>query len=502
MKKNIMAIALLASAAMQAQTFTWSQPEPLRGEIESDVTHLVDTKLYRIVSRYNENLFNQDVNVDTYNIVTLKKDRDFDLSVEQPPMGKAMITHLAMFEENKTQQLIFLDEYDNKTKERVLYGQHVNLVNGQKDNTFKITGMPGRNSEYIIAQSQEKNFYAVIKRFTLDKKENEKINVTLIDKSGKVVNEISYQTPYQNKAKSVEFELSVSDDGKVYVVRNIDLAKQIPFRSLFYWDGKSAEMTETSLKLQNDHQLYYTKGWFDGGNFYLQGFCTRVGAKFVQLHRGNNPVSAVYVAKFDSNNKNVYTELNEVPETGLRVKEIMHESGKTYIVADKMVEIKKAKPMKQNSFELEYSFAYSNTEIILAKIDDATGKLEWFNKIPFSEIDTQFDNGKFLSFLYILKNGEFTILYDDRDKFEIKDGDKTRSTFDRFIIMETFGTDGKQKSQRKLEKTGLEPRWDFQEKYWLEDFDLDTSVIVKVRDGEYIVRSASGQHEKYGYLTF
>lgn len=505
MKLKLFFATMLIGAISQAeaQTFTWGTPAPAQSEIESEVLHIKDGNyLYRVNSRYNENLFNRDVFIDTYIGNDFKPEDHYNVSVEQPPMGKAMLTFLTMFPVKAENYISFLDEWDSKAKERILYMQSVDVSTGNKGSLTKVTGIPVKNSEYIVVQSQGRKYFAALKRFSLDKKENEKINVCLIDASGKPVKEISFQTPYLNKAKSDEFELSVSDEGKVYVVRNIDLAKQKPYRNLYYWDGTSDTMTETSLQLENDHQLYYTKGWFDGGNFYLQGFCTRVGAKFVQVHRGNNPVSAVFAAKFDSENKKIYTELNQVPETGLRVKEIIHESGKTYFVADKMVEIKKAKPMKQNSFELEYSFSYNNTEFILAKLDDATGKLEWFNKIPFSEIDTEFDNGKFLSYLYVFRNGEFTILYNDRDKFEIQDGDKTRSTYDRYVVMETYGPDGKQKSQQKLTKTGLEPKWHFGDKYWLEDFDLDTSVIVKVKDGEYIVRAASGQNEKYGYLRF
>lgn len=495
--------ALCLTASLEAQTFSWGEKQPARNETESEVTHVLDNKLYRVVSRYNENLFNRDVTIDSYIPGGFKNDEKFDVSVEQPVMGKAMLTHLAMFPDNGVNYLSFLDEYDNKSKDRVLFGQKINIGTGQKFEQFRITGMPGRNSEYIIAQSAGRQYYAVIKRFTADKKENEKINVAVLDKSGKVVNEISYQTPYLNKAKADEFGVTVSDDGRVCIVRNIDLAKQKPFRSLFYWDGKSNTMAETSLKLENDHQIYFTKGRFEGGNFQLLGLCTRVGAKAVQVHRGNNPASAVYMARFDANGNKLHTEISPFPETGLRIKDILHENGKTWIVADRMIENKKAQPMKGNAFELQYDYSYENLGIAFAKIDDATGKLDWFKDVPYSEIGTQGDNGKYLSYLHFLRNGEMSILYNDRQKFEIKDREnKTRSTFDRFIIMETYDADGKQKSQRTISNTGLEPQWDHGNRQWLEDFDLDTSVLVKVSENKYIVRSSSRHNERYGYLAF
>jgi len=35
-----------------------------------------------------------------------------------------------------------------------------------------------------------------------------------------------------------------------------------------------------------------------------------------------------------------------------------------------------------------------------------------------------------------------------------------------------------------------------------ENFDLDTTFLVKIKDGKYIVRAKSGGNEKLGYLTF
>jgi hypothetical protein len=455
--------------------------------------------MFRIISRYNDNLFNQDVNVDVYHLPEFAKSETVGLSVPQPPMGKAMLTHLAMFPLEGVDYMTFLDEWDSKAKERTLYIQKTDISGVESSSKAKVTGIPAKNSEYILAQSANRKYFAAIKRYFLDKKENEKINVVLMDASGKVVSEISYQTPYLNKAKSDEFVLSVSDDGRVFVLRNIDLSKEKPFRNLYYWDGKSDAMTETSLKLDNDHQIYFAKGWFDKGDFYLQGFTTRVGSKAVQLYRGTNPTSALYAAKFDAQGKKVYAVANEIPETGLRLKEILHENAKTWILADKFVENKKSTPKPGNSFELNTNYSYDNLGFGFGKLDDATGKLEFFNDLPGGQAGTQNDNGKFLSCLYILRKGELSILRLDRQKFELS---PKLSTWDRFIVMSTYGADGKFIATRTLTNTGLEPQYDYDRRYWLEDFDLDTSVLVKISDDRYIVRSSSGNREKYGYLTF
>ncbi|NUY81843.1 hypothetical protein HUK80_13125 [Flavobacterium sp. MAH-1] len=502
MKMKILLAALIFGAHLQstAQKFKWETEARAKNENETEVSHVKDGNyLYRVMSRYNDNLFNRDVTIDTYLGDNFKPEDHYDISVEQPAMGKAMLTHIAMFPTKGENYLSFLEEWDGKTKERTLFAQPVDISTGNKSEKFRVTGIPVKNSEYIVAQSQGRKYFAVLKRFFVDKKDNEKINLALVDESGKLVKEISYQTPYLNKAKSDEFEISVSDDGRIYVVRNIDLAKQKPFRNLYYWDGKSDTMTETSLKLENDHQLYFTKGWFNDGNFYLQGFATRVGSKAVQVYRGSNPASAIYAAKFDKDNKNVYTTVNEIAETGLNVKDIVHENGKTWILADKRVENKKTKPVPGNAFELQTTYNYNNLGYAFARLDDATGKLDFFNEINDEQTGTENDNGKFLSCLYFIRKGELSIMYQDLQKFEF---DEKHSKLDRAIIMETYDSSGKLKNKQVLKNTGLEPRYDYGNRQWLEDFDLDTSVLLKLSDDKYIVRSSSGYNERYGYLTF
>ncbi|MBD3583387.1 hypothetical protein [Flavobacterium selenitireducens] len=496
----VWSVALFAPIAIQAQAFSWNNAESARNETASEVSHVYDNnRLYRIVSRYNDNLFNRDVSVDMYSGSNFRRDNSFNLSVEQPPMGKAMLTHLAMFQTDGVNHVAFLEEWIGKDKALVLFGQNINVNSGTKSDKFRITSIPIKNAEFLIAQSQGKKMFAVIRRFALDKKANETIHLSLLDASGKLVKEISHQTPYLNKARSDEFDISVSDDGRVYIVRNVDLSKQKPFRTLYYWDGKSDAMTETSLKLDNDHQLYYTKGWFDKSDFYLQGFATRVGAKAVQVHRGNNPASSVYAAKFDANGKNSYTVSNEIPETGLRVKEIVHENGKTWLLADRFVENKKTQPVKGNAFELKTDYSYANLGFVFARLDDASGKLDFFNQIQDEQTGTENDNGRYLSCLYFIRKGELSIMYQNLQKFQF---DEKKSKLDRHIIMETYDASGKQKNKQTLSKTGLEPFYDYNYKQWHEDFDLDTSVLVKVSEDKYIVRASSGSNEKYGYLTF
>lgn len=151
-------------------------------ETEAKINYIVDAKLYQTNSIYNDKKFNRNVNSNSYSLSNLNKDKTTDFSVEQPVMGLSMMTHLEMFPEKGTNNIIFLDEYNTKTKERELYWQRVNLEKNERTKPTLITSMPTRNSNYYISQSPNKLFYAVVKQFSFDKKLNEKINVTLIDK--------------------------------------------------------------------------------------------------------------------------------------------------------------------------------------------------------------------------------------------------------------------------------------------------------------------------------
>ena len=131
---------------------------------------------------------------------------------------------------------MFSDDFNTKTKERELYYQKVNIETGVKTDPVLITKMPTRNSTYYIVQSPNKQFYAAMKQFSFDKKLNEKLNVVVFDKNLKQVNEISFETAYMNKEQSGKTHY-VSNQGNVFIVDLIDLAKEKPFKTLYYWDN-------------------------------------------------------------------------------------------------------------------------------------------------------------------------------------------------------------------------------------------------------------------------
>ncbi|MEO5777017.1 MAG: hypothetical protein ABIQ27_08925 [Flavobacterium sp.] len=490
----------LYSDGIQSQTFTWGNPFSSANETGSTLQHYVSNGVFQINIRYNDKIFNKEVAVNNLDIAKLDKIKTIDLSLKQPVMGLNTASILEVFQENGVNFIMFTDDFNTKTKERELYYQKVNIETGVKTEPVLITKMPTRNSNYYIARSDNKQFYGVIKSYSLDKKANEKMNVAVFDKDFKAAGEISYDTPYINK-KPNEQNFYVSNQGNIFIVKEIDLAKEKPFKTIYFWDKSQQTMTETSLKFDNDYQLSTYKGQFLNDDFYLQGLYTRIGSKGIQLYRGGlPPTNGIYAAKFNQKGEKVYIEKNETGEIiSLNIKDFVFDGMKTWFFGDLTYIERKNKPVVPGqTFNFEYDYTYSNEGIVFGKLDNETGKLEWFKNVPFSEEKTVNDNGRFLSYLYFVRNNQLTILYNDTQKTML--GKRTYN--DRFITIEVYDDRGNPVSKSLIPDNGLELTYIPQYDTVSENFDLDTSVNVYVQDGKYILRAKSPSNEKYGYLKF
>ena len=501
-KLNLLSFVVfgLLSASMYCQTFTWGNGFSSLDEAHAAVPHYVSNSLYQINIRYNDKIFNKEIIVNSLDLVTLNKIKSIDLSTKQPAMGMALSKNLELFQENGVNFILFMDDFNTKTKERELFYIKINIETGVKSDPVFITRMPTRNSTYFIAQSDNKQFYGVTKQFSFDKKANEKINALVFDKGLKLLSEVSFESPYMNKSQNPE-SFYISNLGNIFVVKEINLAKEKPFKTLFYWDKSKQTMTETSLKFDTDYQCHLYKGHFLDNDFYLHGLYTRIGSKSVQVYGGNMPASGFIAAKFNSNGEKVYIERNEIAETaGMMLKDFVFDGMKTWFFGDKMFTDKKPKPVAAGqTFNFEYNYTYKNDAIFIGKLDNETGKLEWFKNIPFSEENTVNDDGHYLSYLYVIKNNELHLIYNDLQKTML--GKRTFN--DRFITIEKYDDRGTKISNTLIPDNGLEIEYLDEYHGSLKDnFDLDTSFSIFIEDGKYIVRAKSAFNEKYGYLKF
>jgi hypothetical protein len=219
------------------------------------------------------------------------------------------------------------------------------------------------------------------------------------------------------------------------------------------------------------------------------------------MYGGSLPAAGVYAARFNGKGEKIYIEANETGEIpGLNLKDFTFDGLKTWLFADKLFLQQKNKPPvagAPGNYNFEKDNFYSNTAFIFGKLDNESGKLEWKKEIKFDEPNTVNDNGAYLSYLPILNNNQLTILYNDTQKTKID----RYVMDDRFTGFDTYDANGNLVSNTLIPETGLElkyrPNFGFEE-----NFDLDTTVLVKIQDGKYIVRAKSGSNEKFGYLTF
>ena len=202
--KKIIIVALLVVSTSFSQTFRWSETYTT---VENEADYKIDNyfygRLFKLKTKYNQDTFNKDVIVD---IVDPKDDFESEVinaSLEQPAMGLTMKTLIDLFQLSEKNFVYFVTEFDRSTKLNELFWMTANIDTGTKTKHKFITSFPGKNGvnpgDYYVAQSPNKEFYVALKVPSYDKKVNQKITFTLIDKTFKVVKEKEYEFPFSSK---------------------------------------------------------------------------------------------------------------------------------------------------------------------------------------------------------------------------------------------------------------------------------------------------------------
>jgi hypothetical protein len=91
--------------------------------------------------------------------------------------------------------------------------------------------------------------------------------------------EKEYEFPFSSK-QSGNQQLFVSNEGVVFMVKEIELPKVKPYKSVYIWNPSTDAVVEETLKLENDLQIHQLKGQFYESDFYIQGLYTDIGFKF------------------------------------------------------------------------------------------------------------------------------------------------------------------------------------------------------------------------------
>ena len=491
----------------QTPTFIWNQSQsPIENEQNYTIENHFDGKrFFKVKSAYNDKIFNKNVFVDIFspNDDFEKDESDFSIGMEQPVMGKNMSTIAHHFYLSGKDYVYFLTEFDNKTKEFALSAQTTNFDTGTKSAPAFITKMPAKNmfniGDFFVAQSENKAFYGVVSRPSGDKKLNEKVTLYVLDANFKIIKSLAHEFNFTTK-QSFSIAIHVANNGNIALVRTLDLPKMKPYKSLFYWDSKTENIVEHTLKQDLDYQVSQFK-WkaTDSGCYFIGGISDgkrKVGIDLGGALPEGNPVNGLLLLYFNTDGKVVLNEnIALEKQNNLNLEEILLKDNKLWLFFNEIYTGSKRLPAKDPSKPLErdIEYAYVSTGYGVMKLDATTGKLDWFTRINNLEPKTTNDNGDHLKYLHFFRNNQLVLLYNDsRDinlntKYFVKDS--------RFPVMSIISTDGAIVSTRDIPNSGVGKTYNF-------CYELDLSFATPVDEDTFIIRSRCGNSARYGYLKF
>jgi hypothetical protein len=488
--KKITCLLMLCSLAAFGQTFSWSEePTTVQDESAYQISRFYTGRVFVVKTKYNMETFNKDVFVD---ILDPRDDFEKDtmnLSVEQPMMGLNMSTLLEIFPLTDRDYVFFQTEFDRNSKSTTLSWLKANIDTGNKSKLEPITTMPGKSAvnpgNMFVSQSPGKVHYAVLKEPSYDKKVNQKVTFTLLDKNYKVVKEKEHEFPFTSK-QSGNHQMFVSDAGIVYLVKEIELPKVKPYKSVYIWNPNTDTVTEETLKLSNDWQIHQIEAQFINDEFYLLGLYTDRGSRNFQFRMSFNGSDGVAslglaVAKFGTDGVKKYLTLNDTGRlSDLNIKDFVPAADKTWAFFDRLNATGKRRPLNQTNMQIIYDYTYTDSGIEIGMIDNATGKLDWHTSLNTSHPSSVNDNGNLKSYMYFINPNGVDIIYNRH-----VGGSQVYAP-----VMKSYSNAGQLLATKNLPNL---PAY----------HALDTSVAVKVKDGQYVVRAKSGQSRAvYGFLNF
>ena len=509
MKKISLLIILLQSLIVFAQTptFTWSESaSSIDNELNFTIqNHFDGNRIFKIKSAYNDKIFNKDVFVDIFspNDDFEKDENNFSVGLEQPVMGKNMKTLTHLFYLTGKDYVYFLTEFNSETKEFELFTQKANIDTGTKTKATFLTKMPAKNmfniGDYFIAQSENKQFYGVVSRPIGDKKLNEKVTLYVLDANFKIVKSIEHEFAFTTK-QSFNIDVHVSNNGNLAIVRELDLPKIKPYKSLFYWDSKTQNVVEHNLKQDLDFQVSQFK-WkeTDNGNYFIGGISD--GKRKVGIDLGGalpeaNPTNSLLLMHFDTDGKVILNEkITLEKQNNINLEEIILKDNKLWLLFNEIYTGSKRLPAPDPSKPLErpIEYSYVSTGYTVIKLDATSGKLDWISRINNEEPRTINDNGDHVKYLHFFRNNQLVLIYNNSRDINMNTKYFVRNS--RFAVMSIINNDGAVVSTKDIPNSGVGKTYNF-------CYELDLSVAIPVDDNTYIIRSRCGNTARYGYLKF
>jgi hypothetical protein len=509
MKKKSLILLFFQSISHFAQTptFTWIENQsPIDNELNYSIQDYFDGKrIFKIKSIYNEKIFNKDVFVDIFspNDDFEKDESNFSIGVEQPLMGKSMKTLTNLFYLLGKDYAYFLTEFNSETKEFELFTQKVNFDTGTKTKAVFLTKMPAKNmfniGDYFIAQSENKQFYGVVSRPIGDKKLNEKVTLYILDANFKIVKSIEHEFGFTTK-QSFNINCYITNNGNLALLREIDLPKMKPYKSLFYWDSKTQNVVEHNLKQDLDFQVSQYK-WkeTENGSYFIGGISD--GKRKVGIDLGGalpeaNPTNSILLMRFDNDGKVILNEKIALEkQNNINLEHIILKDNKLWLLFNELYTGSKSLPAPDPSKPLERptEYSYLSTGYSIIKLDATTGKLDWFTRINNMEPKSTNDNGDHLKYLHFFRNNELILIYNDSRDININTKYFTKDS--RFPVMSVINNDGNIIITNDIANSGVGKNYNF-------CYELVLSLALPIDEINFIIRSRCGNSARYGYLKF
>lgn len=469
-----------------SQTFSWNENNiSLENENTYNVAHLFYNNIYKIRTGYNQKKFNKDILVEIYDPKDDFEKESLDISIEQPAMGLNMMTVFDVFNLQERDLIYFIDYYDKATKNLELLWLKVNIDTGKKTKEKFITSIPGKSSlspgSFDVAQSPKKNFYGVIKIVSADRKGKQKIILSLLNEQLNIVKEKELVLDYLEK-EIYSYDISVSDEGVIYLFYDIDIAKQKPYKNLTVWNTSLDVVNSTSLKIENDFQFHQFKGEYHENNFFLLGLFTDRRTLMSQMGMRDSKALGetcfgYTLFKFDINGNLVYKNQHNIEKkNNLNCKDIVFKDGSIWCFFDGLYHNAKNRPMQAGTTEIIFDYTYHNYFFEICTLKETDGSILWNNNIKLNHTPTVNDNGNTLSYLYFFSSDELVLLFNT-----------VYTPNNRQVIYHRYNKKGEKIDQKNL---SVLPSF----------FALDTSFATLLENNKYLVRCMNGNSCRYGFL--
>ncbi|MCA1761774.1 MAG: hypothetical protein LC664_02055 [Flavobacteriales bacterium] len=296
-----------------------------------------------------------------------------------------------------------------------------------------------------------------------------------------------------------QHSLHVDNNGNVFVVKRFDLKKQKPYHAIYAWKRNAQSLEVHSLKQDDNYQIAQIYPHFRGEKFYLAALLTSDGSTTFSLkvdmsgrHSGTLG-SALVMLEFSPKGELVYTVRNEFerPISNLSIKDILSNNGNLWVIMQRMQIDERSSGQEMASGNTPKNYTYLSNGFAVSLVSAETGKVKWTKQIETDEPNTKNDNGSFLSVLPFLQGDNLVLLYNETR--DLRSGAVRNPLLKRFPIMEHVSPAGETVEKKAFTNAGVGVEED-------EIFDLDTSHIVKVSDGKYLIRARGRGEYKYGYL--